>query len=120
MAFKTKINSPEASGAINVQVEEYQTLYDANSKNIEVAYRGYMEIEIHGSDYDYDSYDEETYSYDKIPFDFYATVNFDAKAILLADGTSFIKLVKFDGRSHGKGDMKIGFDEMIVSAQKYV
>lgn len=120
MSFKTKINSPEASGGVNVQFEEYQTLYDAKSKNVEVSYRGYMEIEVHGSDYDYDSYNEETYTYKKIPFDFYATINFDAKAIVLSDGTTYVKLVKFDGISHGKGDMKVGFDEMILSAQKYV
>ena len=106
MSLKTKIDTPEASGSVNLQIEEYQTIYDAKTKNAEVSYRGVMEFEIHGSDLDYDSYNEETYSYKKMPYGFYATVYFDAKAIVTGDGSSYLKLSRLDGRSHGNGTMK--------------
>lgn len=120
MSLKTKINTSEASGSVNLQVEEYQTMYDAKTKNIEVSYRGVMEFEIHGSDLDYDSYNEETYNYKKMPYGFYATVNFDAKAIIMADGSAYLKLSRLDGRSHGNGTMKQWFDLALISLQEYV
>ncbi len=120
MSFKTKIGTPESSWSINIQVEKYHTLYDAKTKNIEVTYRGMLEFEIHGSDIDYDSYNEDTFEYKKIPFDFYTTVNFDFKIIVLADGSIYMKLSQLDWLSHGNGTMKQWYDLALLGAKQYI
>lgn len=60
MIFKTKISNPEASGSIDLRVEEYSTKYDAKTQNIQMKFRGNLDMAVNMSQSDYDSYDEDT------------------------------------------------------------
>ena len=120
MSFKTKIDTPEASGALNMQLDEYQTIYDAKTKNVEISYRGMLEFDMFGSKSDYDSYDEEAYSYKKIPFEFHTTVKFNVKAIIVADGSMYISLSELTTLSRGNPDIKKEFDSSLLLLQKYI
>jgi hypothetical protein len=103
-----------------MKVDELRTTYDAKTRNTEIIYRGSVDLEIHGTNYDYDNYDEKADSYKKIAYDFYPTIRFDVSMVVTIDGSSFVKLVKLDGESRGTDIMKAGFDEVLKSAQKYI
>ena len=120
MMLSTKIDTDTASGSVRFSVENYSSIFDAKTKNTEVEYRGFVDLEIHGSNYDYESYNEDTYEYKKIPFDLFSTMSFDVKVILSSDGTSYIQVVKLSALSHGDKTIKKNFDESMTSFQKYV
>jgi hypothetical protein len=103
-----------------VKIDEFRTIYDAKTRNTEIIYRGSVDVEIHGTNYDYDNYDEVTDSYKKIAYDFYPTIRFDVSMVVTIDGSSYLKLIRLDGESRGADLMKAAFDEVLKSAQKYV
>jgi hypothetical protein len=120
MTLKTKISSPEASGSIDLRVEEYSTKYDVKTQNTQVKYRGNLDVSVKSSQTDYDNYDEDTEEYGRIAIVFSATIRYDITLVISRDGTMYMTLSSLDGRAQGYEYAKTAFDTMMTMARAYI
>lgn len=120
MIFKTKISNPEASGSIDLRVEEYSTKYDAKTQNIQMKFRGNLDMAVNTSQSDYDSYDEDTWEYGQIPVKFSATLRYDVTLIVAKDGSMYVTLSSLDGSAQGYEYAKSGFDTVLEMGRAYI
>lgn len=120
MNLSTKISTPEASGSINLKIEEYKTTYDIKTGDVDAKFRGTMSLNMNTSRTDYDSYDTDTYEYGKKSVVFSLVINYDISLVVSSGGDVYFTISRLDAQAQWDTYTKAIFDEAMNEMKPYI